>query len=178
MVGKAILFPQSVEALSDIGNGLLTELWWHRTFPFKSSLSGETCAELADDFEAKTGQQQTAPLLHYVVGEMALYALQNATDPTDKNSILAAIETMKLDCIVGRIDFTEPVMPALGSGPVDYTPGPGHKTKNVYDHGLGGAQWLMLGGTYKFESVPVDKTCAPYMTDESIQPIKALPVTA
>jgi branched-chain amino acid transport system substrate-binding protein len=178
MVGKAILFPQSVEALGDIANGLLTELWWHRTFPFKSSLSGETCAQLADAFEAKTNQEQTAPLLHYVVGEMALYALKNATDPTDKAAILAAIEKMKVDTIVGTIDFTAPVVAATGTGPIDWPSGPGHKTKNVYDHGLGGAQWLELGGKYKFESVPVDKTCAPYMTDDSLKKVQALPVAA
>ena len=176
MVGKAILFPQSVEALGDIGNGLLSELWWHRTFPFKSSLTGETCAQLADDFEAKTGQEQTAPLLHYVVGEMAIYALKNATDPMDKASILAAIEKMKFDSIVGNIDFTAPVITATGPGPIDWPGGPGHKTKNVFDHGLGGAQWLALGGKYKFESAPVDKTCAPYMTDASLQKVKALPI--
>ncbi len=34
LVGKAILFPQSVEALGDVANGLMTELWWHRTFPW------------------------------------------------------------------------------------------------------------------------------------------------
>ena len=31
---KPSLFPQSVEALGDIANGLIKELWWHRTFPF------------------------------------------------------------------------------------------------------------------------------------------------
>ncbi len=90
LVGKALLFPQSVDALGDIANGLLTELWWHRTFPWKSSLSGETCAQLADAFEAATNTQQTAPLLHYVVGEMAINALKTATDPTSKDAILQA----------------------------------------------------------------------------------------
>ena len=91
MIGKALLFPQSVDALGAIANGLLKELWWHRTFPFKSSLTGETCAQLADDFEATTGKQQTAPLLHYVIGEMAIYAIKNATDPKSKDALLAAI---------------------------------------------------------------------------------------
>ncbi|MFH0915271.1 MAG: ABC transporter substrate-binding protein [bacterium] len=177
MVGKAILFPQSVEALGTIANGLLTELWWHRTFPFTSSLTGESCAQLADDFEAKTGQQQTAPLLHYVVGEMAVYALKNATDPKNKDAILAAVETMKFDSIVGNIDFTAPIIAATGPGTADWPAGPGHKTKNVYDHGLGGAQWLMLGGKWQFESVPVDKAGAPYMLDDTIQAPMPLPIT-
>ena len=137
MVGKCLLFPQSVDALGDIANGLIKELWWHRTFPFTSSLTGETCAQLADDFEAKTGEQQTAPLLHYVVGEMAVYAIQKATDPKSKDALLAAIETMKFDSLVGTIDFTAPIIEQTGTRITDWPAGPGHKTKNVYDHGLG-----------------------------------------
>ena len=177
MVGKAILFPQSVEALGDIGNGLLTELWWHRTFPFKSSLTGETCAQLADDFQTKTGQQQTAPLLHYVIGEMALWTLKNATDPTSKDSIIQMEATMKFDSIVGPIDFTAPIIAATGTGSADWPVGPGHKTKNVYDHGLGGAQWLEKGGAYKFTEVPVDNFAAPYLTADLLTPPLPLPIT-
>jgi branched-chain amino acid transport system substrate-binding protein len=176
LVGKAILFPQSVEALGDVANGLMTELWWHRTFPWKSSLTGETCAQLADDFEAKTKQEQTAPLLHYVCGEMAIYAVKNATDPKSKDAILAALQTMKLDSIIGTIDFTAPIIAATGTGPADWPAGPGHKTKNVYDHGLGGSQWLEQGGTWKFDSVPIDKSAAPYMVDSTLQSPKTLPV--
>jgi hypothetical protein len=33
-----------------------------------------------------------------------------------------------------------------------------------------------MGGKYKFQSVPVDKTCAPYMQDSTLQKIQALPV--
>ena len=178
LVGKAILFPQSVEALGDVANGLMTELWWHRTFPWTSSLSGETCAQLADDFEATQDQEQTAPLLHYVCGEMAIYALTNSTDPKSKDAVLAALETMKLDTIIGPIDFTADIIPKTGDGPADWPAGPGRKTKNVYDHGLGGSQWLELGGKWKFESVPIDKAAAPYMLDDTIQPAKALPITA
>ena len=117
LVGKAILFPGSVEAIGDVANGLCTELWWHRTFPWVSSLTGETCAQLADDFEAKTGQQQTAPLLHYVCGEMAFYGLMKATDPKNKEAVLAQISTMKLDTIIGNIDFTAPIIAAIGDRP-------------------------------------------------------------
>ncbi len=178
LVGKAILFPGSVEAIGDVANGLCTELWWHRTFPWVSSLTGETCAQLADDFEAKTGQQQTAPLLHYVCGEMAFYGLMKATDPKNKEAVLAQISTMKLDTIIGTIDFTAPIIAATGTGPADWPAGPGHKTKNVYDHGLGGSQWLMQGGKWLFDSVPVDKAAAPYMLDDTLSKIKPLPVTA
>jgi branched-chain amino acid transport system substrate-binding protein len=177
-VGKALLFPQSVDAIGDTANGLLTELWWHRTYPFKSSLSGETCAQLADAFEAATNTQQTAPLLHYVVGEMAINGLKNATDPTSKDSILQAISTAKFDSIVGTIDFTASIIPPDPSGPAGFTPGPGRKSQNVYDHGLAEAQWLELGGKYKFDEVPVNNAAAPYLTADLLSAPKALPITS
>jgi branched-chain amino acid transport system substrate-binding protein len=168
VVNKACLFPQSAEALGEIGNGIMTELWWHPTFPWKSSLTGESCQQLADHFEATTEQQWTAPLLHYCIGEMAVYAIKNASDPKNKEALLAAVTGMKFDSIVGPIDFTAPL-----SDPM--IPGPGHKTKNVYDHGLGGAQWLMLGGKWIFDQVVTSKVGAPFILDETVkepQPLK------
>jgi branched-chain amino acid transport system substrate-binding protein len=162
VVNKACLFPQSAEALGPIGNGIMTELWWHPTFPWKSSLTGETCQQLADDFEKTADQQWTAPLLHYCVGEMAIYTIKNATDPKSKDALLKAITSMRFDSIVGPIDFTAP----LGD---PSKPGPGHKMTNVYDHGLGGAQWLMLGGKYTFDQVPVSKIGAPFMLDTTVK---------
>jgi branched-chain amino acid transport system substrate-binding protein len=174
---KATLFPQSVDALGEVGNGVMKELWWHRTFPFKSSLSGETCAELADDFEATTGKQQTSPLLHYVVGEMAIYALKNAADPKNKDAVLAAVETMKVDTIVGTIDFTGPIIEPLGPKNTDFPAGPGHKRKNVYDHGLAGAQWILVpGGKFPFTEVVTGNAAAPYLTDDLLNPIQPVPI--
>ena len=48
---KALLFPQSVEALGDIGIGLTTEVWWTPAHPFTSRSLGETCQQFADEFE-------------------------------------------------------------------------------------------------------------------------------
>ena len=39
-VGKAILFPESVEVLGEAGNNLSSEVWWSPNHPFKSSLTG------------------------------------------------------------------------------------------------------------------------------------------
>jgi branched-chain amino acid transport system substrate-binding protein len=175
---KATLFPQSIEALGDVGNGLVKELWWHPTYPWKSSLTGETCQQLADDFTAKTDLEPTAPILHYVVGEMALYALTKATDPKSKDAVLAAIETMNFEAITGPIDFTAPLVARTNDTIVGYPGGPGHKTKNVYSMGLGGSQWLAQGGRWQFDEVPVDKASAPYILDSTLQPIKPLPITS
>ena len=107
---------------------------------------------------------------------MAIYAVKNATDPKNKDAVLAVLEKMKLDTIIGPIDFTGSIIAKTGTGPADWPAGPGRKTKNVYDHGLGGSQWLMQGGKWKFVSVPIDKAAAPYMVDSTLQPAKPLPI--
>jgi branched-chain amino acid transport system substrate-binding protein len=168
-IGKALAFPDAVNALGDVGNGLMKELTWHRSFPWKSYLTGETCAELADDYEAKTGEQQTSPLLHYLVGEMAIYVLKNAADPTDKNAVLKAIQNMKMETsIAGPIDFTATPMITDLSKPVT---GYGRKTKNVWGMGIGGAQWQMKGGKWKFTEVVIDKTVAPFIPDSVVEKV-------
>ena len=69
-VGKALLFPQSLEALGDIGYGLSSECWWSPNHPYKSSLTGQTCKELADQYETDNGAQwtQPAPALRHLRG--------------------------------------------------------------------------------------------------------------
>ncbi|MGO8389073.1 ABC transporter substrate-binding protein, partial [Rhizobium johnstonii] len=45
---KALLFPQTVEALGNAGHNLSSEVWWTPIHPFKSSLTGEITAQVAD----------------------------------------------------------------------------------------------------------------------------------
>ena len=61
-VGKALLFPASVEALGELGDGMTTEVWWTPTVPYKSSLTGQSAKQLADAYEASTKKQWTQPI--------------------------------------------------------------------------------------------------------------------
>ena len=49
-VAKALLFPTTVQALGKNGHNISTEVWWTPSHPFKSSLTGQSAAELAKDF--------------------------------------------------------------------------------------------------------------------------------
>ncbi len=134
--------------MGDVGNGLTTEVWWTPSHPFKSSLSGETCQEFADEYSRRgDGRQWTQPLLHYIVFELAVDALKRATNPEDKSSILEAIKATKLDTIGGLIDFTAPVSPP---GPPWTTEAAAPVHENVYKTPLVGGQWRK-GTTYPFE---------------------------
>jgi branched-chain amino acid transport system substrate-binding protein len=89
---KALLFPQSVEALGVISNNLSTEVWWSPNHPFKSDFLGQTCAEFAADFETTQKMQWTQPLLHFLVFDWAADVLKRTTSVEDKSAIVTAIK--------------------------------------------------------------------------------------
>ncbi len=101
-----------------IGVGLISGDWWSPTRPLKSYLTGETCQQWADDYTKRTNQQWTQPLMHVVAFEMAIWALQHATDPTSKDAIVAAITTDEVrQHRWTDMDFSAPVPAQLTSGP-------------------------------------------------------------
>jgi branched-chain amino acid transport system substrate-binding protein len=107
-VGKALLFPASVEALGgELGDGLSTEVWWSPSHPFSSSLTGETAKQLADTYTQTTSQQWTQPIgFAHALFEVALDALKRTADLDDKAAIRDAIAATTLDTIVGNIAWT------------------------------------------------------------------------
>ena len=126
-VGKALLFPSSVEALGDRGDGLTTEIWWSPNHPFKSSLTGQTTKELCDAYTAGTGRPWTQPLgFAHALFELAFDVIKRAKDLNDPESILAAIGETQLDTIIG---------------PIAWNGGPNNPVKNVCKTPLVGGQW-------------------------------------
>jgi branched-chain amino acid transport system substrate-binding protein len=142
-IGKALLFPSSVEALGAIGQNLGTEVWWHPTAPYKSSLTGQTAQQLADAYEA-AGKQWTQPLgFVHALFEVAVAALTKAGG-TDKAKVRDALKTLTVSTIVGNLDWTK--------GPVP----------NVAKTPLAGGQWRQTSGAkYPFTLVVVDNQLAP-----------------
>jgi branched-chain amino acid transport system substrate-binding protein len=123
-VGKALLFPSSVDALGPLGDGLSTEVWWSPSHPFSSSLTGDTAKELADEYIATTSRQWTQPIgFAHALFEVALDALKRTTDVDDKAGIRDAIAATSLDTIVGKVAWT------------------GQPFKNVAKTPLVGGQW-------------------------------------
>ncbi|MCL4465897.1 MAG: ABC transporter substrate-binding protein, partial [Chloroflexi bacterium] len=90
-VGKALNFPQAVTAMGDISLNLSAPVYWAPSFPFKSSLTGETCQQMADDFETKTKQQWSQSLNHYMLFEVAVDALKRTKVVGDKESLVQAL---------------------------------------------------------------------------------------
>ena len=148
-MSKALLFPSELEAMGSIGEGLTAEIWWHPTFPFKSSLSGQTCQQFADSWETETGKQWTQPLMHYLVFEIAIDAMKRTTSIDDKAAIATAVKETDLDTIGGHISFTA----GGASNPVP----------NVCTTPLAGGQWIK-GTKYPFDLMIVANAEAPMAT--------------
>lgn len=104
-VAAAFLFPSAVDALGPRGDGMSTEVWWTPAYPFKSSLTGQSARELADDWEKTTGKQWTQPIGYaHALWEVGIAALKGS-DPKDKNSLRDAIAGLDMETIVGKVDF-------------------------------------------------------------------------
>ena len=108
-IGIQTLFPETMSALGDTGYGMAGPSWWHPLNPFKSSLTGETCAELALSYEKTTGNQWSQPIEHYMLFEWAVDAIKRTKNVDDKEEVIKNVSTTKMDTIVGPIDFTTPV---------------------------------------------------------------------
>jgi branched-chain amino acid transport system substrate-binding protein len=128
-IGKALLFPASVDALGDRGDGLTTEVWWTPDYPYSSSLTGISAKDFGATYVKDTGKPWTATLgFSHAIFEVGLDVVKRAADLTDKASIMDAITKTNLNTLVGPINWA--------NGPV----------KNVTKTPLAGGQWQREGG--------------------------------
>ncbi|MDJ0824609.1 MAG: ABC transporter substrate-binding protein [Rhodobacter sp.] len=147
-IGKAILFPQAVEALGDTGHNLSSEVWWSPSHPFASSLTGQSSAEVAAGYEAATGKQWTQPIgFVHALFELAADVMGRVDDAGDPDAVAEAIAASSLDTVVGPIAWNGAKLPPFAAANVAKTP-------------LVGGQWrLKDGGGY--DLVIVDNQTAP-----------------
>lgn len=136
-VAKAILFPQSVEALGDAGHNLSSEVWWSPNHPFASSLTGQSSAGLAEAFTAETGRPWTQPIgfIHSLF-EVAADAMGRVGDSDDLEEIAAAIAASDLETIVGRVAFNGEGVPPFAAQNVCKTPLVGGQWRRQADGGF------------------------------------------
>ena len=56
-INKAELVPTDIAAMGSLGYKIASTCYWHKAWPYKSLLTGQTCADLADGYEKATGNQ-------------------------------------------------------------------------------------------------------------------------
>ena len=95
-VAKVLLFPPDAYALGSLAYNVATDAWWAPSLPWKSSFTGETCQQLANEFESATNGQWNSNISNYSLFEAAHAALVSASDPHDKSEVAAAIHKVNL----------------------------------------------------------------------------------
>jgi branched-chain amino acid transport system substrate-binding protein len=113
-VAKVLLFPSDVKALGSLVNNVATDAWWTPNMPWKSSLTGETCQQIASQYEAATGQQWVQSLSNYSLFEVAYAALVASGDPHDKKAVAAALFKVNIEGLAGQLNWTSSKNPAPG----------------------------------------------------------------
>ena len=147
-VGKAILFPSSVEALARDGHNLSSEVWWTPNHPFRSSINGMTARQLADAYTAATKRQWSQPIgFAHSLYEVALDVLKRTKEIGNARATVEAIRATKLDTVVGHIEWNGQGVPPFAA-------------KNVTKTSLVGGQWRVRDGN-RYDIVITDNRTAP-----------------
>jgi branched-chain amino acid transport system substrate-binding protein len=154
-LGKALLFPAFIQAMGS-AEGVSTEVWWSPRHPFRSSLTGASAAQLAEEFQGRTGRQWIQPIgFAHALFEVAASALERVGDVGDRQGLADAIKATSMDTIVGRVDWTR--------AQADFP--------NVARTPLVGGQWRR-GRTWPFELEIVSNVAHPEIPASStLQPI-------
>lgn len=137
--GIAMLFPSSPAAIGPAAENLIMELTFDPALPFKSPLTGQTCKEIWDEYEATTGEQGQGILNAIRLYEWAVDVFQRAENVEDPASIMEAIKVTKIDSAAYPIDFTKPVGDKQRPHP------------NVFVIPVLGGQWQKGTGKWPFE---------------------------
>jgi branched-chain amino acid transport system substrate-binding protein len=144
-VAKVLLFPPDAYAMGSSAYNVATDSWWVPSLPWHSSLTGQSCQELADLFTSDDKGQPNANISNYTLFEIAYKALTSVNDPHNKEEVAAALHQVVIpDAVAGPMDFTDPKAPAPG---VVITPPVG-------------IQW-QKGTKYPLEAKVVDNTLQP-----------------
>ncbi|HEY7278309.1 MAG TPA: hypothetical protein VH594_20235, partial [Trebonia sp.] len=147
-VAKVLLFPQDAYAMGSKVYNIATDSWWVPELPWHSSLTQQTCPDLATSYTEAGLGQPNANISNYTLFEIAYAALTSVDNPHDKAELSAALFKVKL--------------PQAIAGPVDYT---STNTKTNPAPGVAitppvGIQW-QKGTKYPLEAKVVDNTLQP-----------------
>lgn len=147
-VAKTGLFASTIEVLGPLGYNISVAAYWHKNFPYKSTLTGVSGVQLADGYEKASGRQWNQQLgASLSLLDAGFMALKNATNPKDKASVAKAIASLQTTTMIGKVDFTK--------GPVP----------NVSPTNMIGAQWVKAPAGSKFK---VDYVLTENVSDTAV----------
>lgn len=119
-IARAILTRPDMDAVGDIGNGLSLEVWWEKTHPFTSSLTGLNCQQQVEAWEAVESAPYS-PALGLTGGagfDVITDVVKRTADLDDPASYVEAIKTTDLQTLVGPVKFAGAMFPNCASTPL------------------------------------------------------------
>jgi branched-chain amino acid transport system substrate-binding protein len=118
-IAKAMLFPSAAQALGSLAENISTEYWWGPTHPFTSSLTKQSCAQIAGRYESVTKQQWTQPIgFVHALFEVAIATLKKAKVVGDSSAFVKTLSTLKVNTIVGPLDWSKGPVPNVTKTPL------------------------------------------------------------
>ncbi len=107
-MGKCALLQSDVEALGDLADGIMTQVWWAPTNPYSSGLTGISSEELdrmyAADHNGRTMPQPAA--YAYEALELAIQTF-NSAKSLNKEDVRAALSSLDVDTIIGHVKYDQ-----------------------------------------------------------------------
>jgi branched-chain amino acid transport system substrate-binding protein len=140
--GAEAMIPTQIQALGPPGLHLSSACFWHPTWPYSSTLTGLSSADLADGYQAATRQhwvQQLGATL--ALFEVATAAVIASGAPTDPEAVAGAMRTLTVDTMAGHL--------AWGTGP----------NENVVATPVAGGQWARPNGNDPVDFVICENSC-------------------
>lgn len=107
--GIALLFPSAPASIGPAAENLIMEIAFDPSMPYKSPLTGQTCKEMWDEYEATTGNQGQGILNAIRLYEWAVDSFKRAENVEDPASIMDAIASANLQTAGYPFDFTRAV---------------------------------------------------------------------
>ena len=110
-IARAILTRPDMDAVGDIANGLCLEVWWEKTWPFTSPLTGLTCQGIVDAWDTANPGKPYTPALGLTGGggfDVVTDVVKRTANLDDPASYVEAIKATDLQTILGPIKFDAP----------------------------------------------------------------------
>lgn len=105
-VAKAALFEEDVAAAG--ADRLCSEVWWTPEYPYVSSISGENCEEIGQQWLELTGDTYVSALAGYDYANVEiLYQVLKEAKSLDIEKLCAAADALDTETVIGRIQFNE-----------------------------------------------------------------------
>jgi branched-chain amino acid transport system substrate-binding protein len=110
-IARAILVRPDMDAVGDIGNGLCLEVWWEKTWPFKSPYTGLDCPGIVAAWDKANPGKPYTPALGLTGGggfDVVLDVLKRTSNLDDPKAIVESIKTTDFTSILGPTKFNAP----------------------------------------------------------------------